>query len=149
AASEYDFSLAVVVGTVTGTAFVEDSVPSYTLRYYWVRAVGECGTGPVGMPDRGYADCRTPDAPTGLQAGKGENLDRIVLSWEANDFADWYEVFRADAGDFENAELIATTDDPAFVDVVYPSEATYTYWIRAASPCGPSAPSVPDTGFAE
>ena len=105
----------------------------------------------------GKADS-VPAVPQGISASDNEYPGHALICWDPVSDALRYQVWRADTRDFSQAQLIAVTDEPCWIDdSVYcniTSEpyggryAGYSYWIVAENDFGPSDPSEPVQGSA-
>ena len=70
---------------------------------------------------------------TTLMAGE------IDVTWESDDHAERYVVYRALRNRFERAEEVAVTTKPLFKDLTAQPGATYYYWVKAVNDHGEGA----------
>jgi len=88
-----------------------------------------------------------PDAPTSLVATGGFQM--ITLSWTASvtpgvtEYQIW--AYNGTTTDFSLATLLATVSANGYLHVGLPTADTWTYWVKAVSIGGASAPTSPVT----
>ena len=92
-------------------------------------------------------DVPPPDTPTGLTATDGAHTDKVTLAWNAVNQATSYEVWRHDADDSANANLLGTTVVTSFDDDTASAGTTYYYWVKANNAAGASDFSHSDAGY--
>jgi autotransporter-associated beta strand protein len=81
-----------------------------------------------------------PAQPTGLTATAAENS--VVLSWDEQDDAATYNVYRGTSSGGESATPIATgLTDPTYTDTGRTNGTTYYYTIKAVNPLGTGSAS--------
>ena len=114
--------------TVTGTELTHESAKSNTKYYYKVRAVAENGRSDFGNP-RSVTSLQFPNVPT-LSVSNNTETGKIVLTWDAPDGADKYEIYRATS---ENGtyKKIWTGSTNTFTDPDTQLGKTYYYKVRA------------------
>jgi len=134
--------------TVTGTTY-DDREAALGRRYWYrVRACNALGCSAPSVPDSGFIHATAPDPATGVSASDGAHANRVVVTWTAATGAATYEVHRATAegGPYTRLANTATT---SFSDTGVVVGTTYWYRVVACNAAGCSAPSVPDSGFAQ
>lgn len=137
---------------ITATSFNDSTVVQDTTYYYWVKAVNGVGTSGFSSSNSGYAEAAPlptiPLPPTNINATDGVYDDRIHISWNASNGADYYNVWRHTENDSGAATRIATNVlVTQFDDTNNEAETTYYYWVTATNELGTSDFSSPDTGW--
>ena len=89
-----------------------------------------------------------PDAPTGLAASDGTELDSVEINWNYAARATSYLIFRNTTNSTDSANLIADKIViGSFTDTSVTAAATYFYWAKAVNNAGTSDFSNVDSGF--
>lgn len=143
--TENDLGSAVQIATRTWAACEDGSAVPCTMYWYWVRAVGACGTGEFSDPDTGYV-VRLLPAPTGLTASKSTYSDKVRIEWKPVPGALGYEIWRNTVMSLDAAVLIGNRTWTAFEDRSAVVGTTYWYGVRATGACGTGYFATPDWG---
>lgn len=127
-----------MIGSTTNTEFDDQDVSLGIVYWYSVRACAEGACGPRSEPTSGYAellDEHVPTAPTDIRATRGDHGNRVVVRWEAVEYATGYDIYRADeqAGTYT---FIGTTTSISYADTEVTPGRTYWYRVRACSEVG-------------
>jgi len=126
--------------------FDDASATAGTTYFYWVRAVGACGTSAFSNADAGSRGTGTaPSSPSRLKATDG-GCNSVTLTWRAASGATGYEIWRGTSNNSANAALIGTSTSLSFVDTTTLPGVVYQYWTKATNPCGTSGFSNRDRG---
>ncbi len=126
---------------VSSLSFDDTTAVPGTPYTYTVRMITPSGDA-FEVSDAGW---RGVSAPTGVVATDGSSTSAVTVSWNAVSGAQEYAVFRA-LGSAAETEIGTATASP-FDDLYADAGLTYTYTVRARTPAGDSAASVPDTGW--
>ena len=100
----------------------------------------------------GWVYLPVPAIVEGVSAGDGTRIGIVRLTWEADEYARTYKVYRALSADGEGAvatqgELIGETSAPFFDDETATPETTYWYWVKGVNPAGEGAFGDGDSGW--
>lgn len=90
--------------------------------------------------------CAPLSPPTGVTATKGDNTDRVTLSWATVAGATHYEVYRAQS-EYGTYHTIKETTTSSYDNYDVTAGITYWYKIKACNSCGCSEFSKPDSGY--
>ena len=91
--------------------------------------------------------CAPLSPPTSVTATKGDNTDRVTISWAAVPNAVHYEVYRAQS-QYGTYHKIKETTTSSYDNYDVTAGLTYWYKIKACNSCGCSDFSSPDSGYA-
>ena len=117
-----------------------------TTYFYWVRAVGPCGTSGFSNSDSGSRGSGTvPGAPSRLKATDGA-CNMVTVTWRAASGATGYEIWRGTSNNSASASLIGTSTTLSFDDTTAVPGVNYYYWAKATNGCGASGFSNRDRG---
>jgi hypothetical protein len=137
---------AAQIATDTASPYDDATAAAATTYFYWVRAVGPCGTSAFGTPDSGARGSGSaPAAPGRVRATDGA-CNAVTVTWRASSGATSYQVWRGTSTNSANAVLIGTSTTLSFVDTSPFPGATYHYWAKAVNSCGISGFSNRDRG---
>ncbi len=89
-----------------------------------------------------------PAAPLALAASKGAAADKIHLSWNAENGAEEYEIWRQDSVAFDLPVKIGATNTVNYNDSNITPNMTYYYKVKAKNNYGASGFSAMNAGFA-
>jgi fibronectin type 3 domain-containing protein len=138
---------ATQIGTDTASPFSDTTAAAGTTYFYWVRAVGPCGSSSFGGPDQGSRGAGTaPPAPNNLVASNGQ-CNATSVTWNAVSGASSYQVYRGIRNNANQATLIGTSSVNSFSDTTGAFGQRYYYWARAVNSCGTSGFSTRDRGW--
>ena len=127
----------VVLGTVTGTSFTDESCAPGEGRYYGVRAIAEeesCNS-EVSEPVLGRAACARPKV-----TGQVNSDGKPVISWEPVEGAAQYEIYRSTKAT-KSYSLLVTLETSSYVDESVAGGKTYYYKVVAVGENNKSAES--------
>lgn len=135
-----------ILASPSSSPSITDSLYDFLEGYYYrVRAYSyDYGYSPYSDPDSGYGYTPPPDE---FFASKGLFRGATVLTWEAEERASEYEVFRGDSESFEEAALIGTADEPLYVDVSGEPGLHYYYFVRSKNGIAVSYPAGAEVGY--
>jgi hypothetical protein len=143
-----DFATASQIGTPTASPFQDTSVTPGVPHFYWVRAVGGCGTSAASASDVGTRRS-VPAAPTNVTASdNAASCGSVTVSWTAAAGATSYQVFRNAVNDPNTATQVAATSGSPATDTTAAANTAYFYWVRATNTCGSSPLTGGDPGSA-
>ncbi len=123
------------LGVTSATAFADAEALPGVKYFYFVRAIGACGTGTAGAGVGGKRGT-IPGAVAGVVAGEPASCAHVRVSWEAASGATQHQVLRGKTGDVGGAIVIGTANSPPFDDATAAPGVVYFYFIRAINPCG-------------
>ncbi len=89
----------------------------------------------------------SPATPLDLSASAGEYVDKILLRWNAVEYADEYSIYRSETSDKSSAIRIGTTRQTCYWDRTGDGGKTYYYWVSASNAYGESALSESVAGW--
>jgi fibronectin type 3 domain-containing protein len=137
---------ATQIGTASASPFSDTTALASTTYFYWVQAVGPCGSSSFGGPDTGSRGSGTaPAAPSNLTATDGQ-CNATTLTWNAVSGATSYVVYRGIRTSPNQALQIGTSTVNSFSDTTGAFGTRYYYWVRAVNGCGTSGFSNRDRG---
>ena len=142
-ASENNIAEAELIATTTSTSY-SDRTAEYGLTYYYfLRAKFAVGTSPWSASVAGR---RAFPAPTGVSAADSTATANIVVTWDAIEGVQFFQVWRYSNERGRN-ELVGTSTTTSYKDSknVEPG-VRYTYRVKAVFATGSSAFSEPDKG---
>jgi hypothetical protein len=143
-----DSGTATQIATDTASPFDDTTAAAGTTFFYWVRAVGPCGTSAFSNSDSGTrASGSAPPAPNRVKATDGD-CNAVTVTWRAASGATGYEVWRGTTMNSASAVLIGTSATLSFVDTTPTPGVTHFYWAKATNACGTSGFSNRDRGSA-
>jgi hypothetical protein len=109
-------------------------------RYYWVRAVNDCGD------KESESDCSNSstgwaEVPLGVvqnvTASKGDYSDMVLVDWNGLQYSDIDEVWRNESDDLGGALLKASVENASeYQDHDVQCGKIYYYWVRGWNECG-------------
>ncbi len=82
----------------------------------------------------------TPTVPSGFTASQGDYADRIILSWNASDYAQSYFIYRWGSSS-TTWEQLKVVEDTTYTDTDVKPGQTYSYYVQAANLDKKSRPS--------
>lgn len=139
------------IGQTTDTTFNDTDVTLGIVYWYRVRARAAGEFGPRSEPASGYpeeADLQAPSAPTSISATRGDHTNKVVVSWDAMEFATSYEVYRKDDQE-DSYKQVGTSSGTSYDDTNVSPGSTYWYRTRACGEAGCSGFSPDEAwGFA-
>ncbi len=138
-----DFSRAVLLTTVEGTSFVDDTAVPGMLYYYWIVSVANGGEWRTSDGVTGY---RRIGVPRHVAASDGTSADWITVTWDAVEGAVSYSVFRKTAGSEEDPVEVGTSAGTSWMDMDATSGITYVYRVVAVGAGVSSEMSLSDEG---
>jgi len=137
---------ATQIATDTASPYDDTTAVAGTTYFFWVRAVGPCGTSAFSNSDAGSrASGSSPSAPSRVKATDGD-CNSVTVTWRAASGATGYQIWRGTTMNSANAVLIGTSTTLSFVDTTGTPGVTYFYWVKATNPCGTSGFSNRDRG---
>jgi fibronectin type 3 domain-containing protein len=143
-----DSGTAAQIATDGASPYDDTTAAASTTYFYWVRAVGPCGTSAFGNSDAGSRGSGSaPPAPTRVRATDG-NCNAVTVTWRAASGATGYQIWRGTTNNSGSAVQIGTSTTLSFVDTTAFPGATYHYWVKATNSCGTSPFSNRDRGSA-
>ena len=141
-----DSGTATQIGTDTASPFDDTTAAAGTTFFYWVRAVGPCGTSGFSNSDAGSRGSGSaPAAPKFLRATDG-NCNSVTVTWRAANGATGYQIWRGTSNNSANAVQIGTSATLSFVDTTAIPGLQYYYWAKSTNSCGVSGFSNRDRG---
>lgn len=92
---------------------------------------------------------QVPTLPEVVEVATDELQDRTEVSWEADEDAVAYKIFRSETNNLSDARLIATLEGEAdnFVDTGARPETAYYYWVKVITADGASVYGTPEQGY--
>jgi len=135
-----------LIGTASDTILDDPNVEAESTYYYWVKACDLVQCSDFSAFDTGWRALNIPAIPTNVQASDGAFSDRVRVTWDEDENAIYYEVYRADSPGGEKA-LIRTVTGPPVDDPDVVIETPYYYWVKACNVDGCSDFSVYDSGY--
>jgi predicted phage tail protein len=143
-----DSGTATQIATDTASPFDDTTAAAGTTFFYWVRAVGPCGTSAFSNSDSGTrASGTAPSSPSRVKATDGD-CNTVTVTWRAASGATGYEIWRGTTMNSASAVLIGTSATLSFVDTTPTPGVTHFYWAKATNACGTSGFSNRDRGSA-
>ncbi len=137
---------ATQIATDNASPYVDGTAAPATTYFYWVRAVGPCGTSVFSNSDAGVRGSGSaPDSPSRVRATDGD-CDAVTVTWRAANGATGYEIWRGLTNNSSSAVLIGTSTTLSFVDFSGSPGTAYRYWVKATNACGTSGFSNRDRG---
>lgn len=134
------------IAYVPQPSYFDDHAVAGVLYAYTVKAVIDGTDTEASDADTGWMNV---PAPSNLVASDGTDPDGVLLSWDPVEQAIDYRVFRRRGNGNPNApaDEIATVVEPTFLDTGTLPGRPKTYFVRARTEPGDSAPSLEDAGF--
>jgi hypothetical protein len=137
---------ATQIATDTASPYDDGTAAAGTTYFYWVRAVGPCGTSGFSNSDSGSRGSGSaPPAPTRVRATDGA-CNAVTVTWRASSGATGYQIWRGTTVNSASAVQIGTSTTLSFVDTTPFPGTTYHYWVKATNSCGTSGFSNRDRG---
>jgi fibronectin type 3 domain-containing protein len=139
----------LVIDSLNALTYEDTSVLPATVYYYWIKACNSTTCSWYSTPDSGHVTFTPPEKPIGVTASDGLYIDKIRVSWNERENADYYQVYRNVINNTSSALLI--TDEHAYnhyMDIVVITGTKYYYYIKACNSEGCSGYSSVETGFA-
>jgi len=130
---------ATVIGSVTGTAYVNTGLTNGTTYYYTVKAVNLGGTSGPSNEASATPLPPPPAAPTGLTASPGNAL--IMLSWTASAGATSYNVYRGTSAGGESGTVVVSVTGTSCTNIGLTNGTKYYYIVKAVNLGGISGAS--------
>lgn len=136
---------AQVIATTTAPTY-DDYVTNTNLRYYWVRALNNCGQqGGLSPLDTGRRAV-APPIPTNVAASDSTWCDRVRVEWTESPEASIYRIYRSQQNNFATAGFVGADNETPYNDLSAAPGVLYYYWVIAVNDCGVSSPSVSNSG---
>lgn len=144
-----DRNYAVKVSSVQSPQYDDTATLIDVSYYYWVRTIAAVGASQFSSSDFGWrASPTVPAAPTNVVASDGTYSNKVRVSWSRVDFANSYEIWRANTGDIDAAKWVENTYGTRYDDFNVIVGKPYYYWIKAKGDGGIGGFSDPDSGYA-
>jgi fibronectin type 3 domain-containing protein len=141
-----DSSTAAQIATDGASPYDDGTAAGATTYFYWVRAVGPCGTSGFSPSDSGSRGSGSaPPAPSRVKATDGQ-CNAVTVTWRAASGATGYQIWRGTSSNSASAVQIGTSTTLSFVDTTGFPGAVYYYWVKATNSCGTSGFSNRDRG---
>jgi len=116
-----------------------EPIPGATYRYY-LTAINIGGKTPLDKTD----PITIPFyAPQNLSASDGEYPGMVVLTWDAAEGAEGYEIYR----DSQDEPFATVEDATTWQDVNPGDQSVHTYWVKGVNEYAATDFSQPDTGY--
>jgi fibronectin type 3 domain-containing protein len=140
-----DSARATRLKNVTDAKYEDRAVVAGTTYYYWIKAIGGCGTSIFSVEDSG--SLIAPLAATaGVSASDGAACDRVAITWAPVAGATGYEVLRGTSNEILGATRLAEVSANSFDDLDVAANELFHYWIIPINDCGPGPASEPEVG---
>lgn len=136
---------AQVIATVTETSY-DDYVTSTNLRYYWIRAINDCGQSGLSPLDTGRRGA-APPIPNNVFASDGNWCDRVRVEWTESSEASIYRIYRSQQNNFASAGFVGADNETPYNDLSAAPGVLYYYWVIGVNDCGVSNPSISNSGI--
>ena len=132
-----DYAAPYTLAATTSSTYWEDT-DAGLCENYWYRVVTVGKSGASGQSATVHGSCGDkPASPGSVTATRNIHTDSIALAWAPVVMASYYQVARAPAAAGPYA-TIATTSEPAFIDMGLDPCQRFWYKIRATNLCGTS-----------
>jgi subtilisin family serine protease/fibronectin type 3 domain-containing protein len=141
-----DSGTATQIATDSNSPYGDGTPIAGTTYYYWVKAVGACGTSGFSNGDAGTRAASTVLPPTGVTASDATSCAAVTVSWTASAGATGYQIWRSTTNSSATATQIATDSASPYDDTTAAQGTTYYYWVKATDACGASGFSNGDAG---
>jgi len=142
--SNYDTVLSVWTGSfgsLTSQGCDDDSGDSsqstltltmYSGNIYYIEVLGYGTSGSGGLMDLSVTSVSPPLPPTNVIATDGDYSDRVMVTWNTNDDADYYNIYRSTSVGGTKTYLGNQTS-ASFNDYTALIQVVYYYWLKACS----------------
>lgn len=139
----------LVIDSLNGLIYEDTSALPATVYTYWIRACNTTTCSWYSTPDSGHITFTPPERPIGVTASDGLYVDKIRVTWDARENADYYQVYRNVSNNASSALLLSDEHTyNAFMDMGVITGTPYYYYIKACNDEGCSSFSSPETGYA-
>jgi hypothetical protein len=113
--------------------------------YVWVESANSTGFSPPSEAAEGYVRL---DEPNNVRASDGTRLNSIEVTWNEEEGATGYDVFRGASADTNAVVLVVTNvAGDSYTDTSAPGDQELYYWVKARNALSTSGLSSPNTGF--
>ncbi|MCD6216319.1 peptidoglycan DD-metalloendopeptidase family protein [bacterium] len=126
--------------TDTSSPYNDSSSEICQIYSYSVKAINECGEGPMSSSDDGYRG-HTPSAPTGVAASDGTYDNYVRISWNSVSGADYYRIYR------DGSRIKDNQPSSPYNDTTATPGTHYNYQVSAVNDCDEGPKSDPDVGW--
>lgn len=132
---------------LTGTSYDDSTASIETFTFYWVVVVTAAGTSDFSGMATGWRFSAIPDAPEDLSASTDDS-GQIDLAWSESARALFYQIWRSETDDPDDATLIGQTADTDYSDADIEAGTSHYYFVKAGNYSGYSAFSDSAEGYA-
>ena len=119
------------------TSYNDATAAAGQTYYYFVKAVGTCGTSSFSVSNAGRRAVVSP-VPTGVDATTN-SCTQISISWSASTDASLYEIYRNTTNSSAGAALLTAVGGTSYAESSVTPGVDYYYFIKASNLCGESA----------
>jgi hypothetical protein len=141
-----DFSSASKIMDAPYTDHYQDQ-PLTPMRtyYYWVR--GKDSSGRLGLLSSPAAGRAKFNSVSGISASDGAYSDRVMVTWDALNYATEYQVRRSSSLSGSQSPISSWQSSRTFNDTSAAEGITYYYWVYPRNQYGEGSESGDDTGY--
>ena len=144
-----DSASAVKVDGFSSSPFDDSATVPLTTYYYWVKACKIFVCSVFSASDAGFRADSVPPVTTGVTATDGVYPGHVVVQWDADIIATYYEVWRDTDADEVGSILLDSPTSNSYFDVAVTDLTVYYYWVKSCGAMGCSGLGTPDSGYAD
>jgi hypothetical protein len=136
------------LGNSFDSFFVDETAAPGTLFEYYVEGVASCGVSDRGGPAMGGRVVNGIPSVNWVYASDSQYCGLITVDWDTGSGASWYDLYRSETPDFNQAFLLASQSYPTYFDTSVGGNVAYYYFVVPYLECVQAQPSASDVGYA-